>query len=428
MTNSADEFLRTHRLRSSDIDMNDLVRVFTGDMNFGLEGQEGALRMIPTYIEADNDFKKDTPVLAIDAGGTNFRASLVTITGSGHVRCDETVNYRMPGLDGEISSKEFFGTIADYIRPLAEKVRRIGFCFSYPTEILPDGDGRLLQFCKEVQAPEVEGRLIGKNLLESLGTPEKKIVLLNDTVATLLAGKSSSPSRSYDSFIGFILGTGTNTCYIERNVNIRKNKNLNQQRSQIINIESGDFKRPPRTELDILFDLTTNNPGSYMFEKMFSGGYFGGLTLFILKAAAAEGLFSDESAGAISGIDELTSVEANEFACGEVNNDNILTRITSSEQDTEYCRLIIDALTDRAARVVAASLSAVVLKSGKGLSESHPILITVEGTTFYKLHNFRSRFERYFTEYLSGERKRYVDFTAVEQSSLIGAALAALID
>jgi hexokinase len=428
MTISANHFLADHRLRSSDIDMDDLVRVFTEDMNSGLEGREGALRMIPTYIEAENDFITDTPVLAIDAGGTNFRASLVSISGSGNIKTDSTVCYRMPGLDGEISSKEFFTTIADYIRPLAEKVERIGFCFSYPTEILPDKDGRLLQFCKEVQAHEVEGQLIGKNLLESLGTPGKKIILLNDTVATLLAGKSSSIGRSYDSFIGFILGTGTNTCYIEKNCNILKNKQLHQERSQIINIESGDFGRPPRTDLDILFDQTTTNPGSYRFEKMFSGGYFGGLTLFVLKAAAIEGIFSEMAAEIISGIDELPTWEANEFAAGDVGNDNIMKSFLSYEKDAENCRYIINALIDRAALLVAASLSAVVLKSGKGKSAGNPILITVEGTTFYKLHDFRNRFESYFNEYLTDDRKRYAEFTEVAQSSLIGAALAALID
>jgi hexokinase len=428
MTISATQFLTDHRLRSSDIDMDDLVRIFTEDMNSGLEGKEGALRMIPTYIEAENDFITDTPVLAIDAGGTNFRASLVTISGSGKVNTCNTVCYRMPGLDGEIGCKEFFTTIADYIRPLAEKVERIGFCFSYPTEILPDGDGRLIQFCKEVQAKEVEGQLIGKNLLEALGTPGKKIILLNDTVATLMAGKSSSIGRSFDSFIGFILGTGTNTCYIEKNRNILKNKNLNQERSQIINIESGDFGRPPRTDLDILFDKTTTNPDSYRFEKMFSGGYFGGLTLFILKAAAIKGLFSNETAELISATEELPTWEANEFAAGTVSKGNILSRITGNEKDAENCRLIIDALINRAALLVAASLSAIVLKSGKGKSAVNPILITVEGTTFYKLHDFRIRFESYFNEYLTDNRKRYVEFTEVAQSSLIGAALAALID
>jgi hexokinase len=56
------------------------------------------------------------------------------------------------------------------------------------------------------------------------------------------------------------------------------------------------------------------------------------------------------------------------------------------------------------------------------------VLITIDGTTFYKLHNLKTRFEKYFSEFLSGERKRYVNFTEVEQSSLLGAALAGLID
>ncbi|GEM_PF-6143359 len=73
-------------------------------------------------------------------------------------------------------------------------------------------------------------------------------------------------------------------------------------------------------------------------------------------------------------------------------------------------------------------MAAVILKCGKGRTPGKPILITVEGTTFYKLHNFRSRFETYLDDYLSGDRKRYYEFTEVAQSGLVGAALAALID
>jgi len=425
---SADDFLKDHKLLASDVDMEELVRIFTEDMVLGLAGKPGALRMIPTYIEADNDFIKDTTVLAIDAGGTNFRAALVTITESGSVSVSDAVNYRMPGLDREITGKEFFRTIASYIKPLAEKTQRIGFCFSYPTEILPDKDGRLIQFCKEVQAPEVHGQLIGKTLLETLGTSDKKIVLLNDTVATLLAGKSASVGRSYDSFIGFILGTGTNTCYIEQNLNVLKKSDLNSDRSQIINIESGDFRRPPRTDLDIEFGNSTTDPGSYKFEKMFSGGYFGGLTLFVLKAAANKGVFSKETENRIQEINELLTWEANSYLALQASTGNIIMGSVRDSQDTESCRLIINTLIDRAAKLVAASMSAVVLKSGKGKSADRPVLITVEGTTFYKLHNFRSRFDKYLSEFLSGDKKRNVEFTEVAQSGLIGAALAALID
>lgn len=426
--NNVDFFLEKYRIRASDPDMDDLVKTFTEDMVYGLEGREGALRMIPTFIEAENDFLRDTPVVAIDAGGTNFRAAVVSISGTGKVEVSETVNYKMPGLDGEISASEFFRTVADYIRPLAEKVDRIGFCFSYPIEIFPDRDGRLIQFCKEVQAPEVHGQMIGKRLLETLGTPEKKIVLLNDTVATLLAGKSASAGRRYDSFIGFILGTGSNTCYIEQNINILKKPEIKKEGSQIINIESGDFRRPPQTELDVQFCNTTSDPGSYKFEKMFSGGYFGGLTLHVLKAAAKEGVFSVSSAEAISKLAYLQTWDANSYAAGQISHEHPFVNIIRERNDSDSCRRIIETLIDRASKLVAGSMAAVILKCGKGKIPEKPILITVEGTTFYKLHNFRTRFEEYLNEFLNGDRKRYFELTEVAQSGLIGAALAALTD
>jgi hexokinase len=424
---SAKQFLEDHRLRASDIDMQGLVDIFINEMETGLGGKGGSLRMIPTYIEAENDFLTDVPVLAIDAGGTNFRTALISFDQKGTLVCGEIKNFRMPGLDREVSSREFFSIMADYVRPLAEKSERIGFCFSYPTEILPNRDGRLIQFCKEVQAPEVVGQLIGMNLLESLGTPGKHLVLLNDTVATLLAGKSASPGKQFDSFIGYILGTGTNTCYIERNRNIIKNRNLDSGKSQIINIESGNFAKAPRTDLDLLLDNSTMDPGNYSFEKMFSGGYFGGLCLTVLKAAGLEGVLSAGSAALLNNLSGLTSNDASDFARNDGSVDNPLKTLSSERIDSESARVIIDTLIDRAAKLVASNIAAVVLKTGRGKSPSKPVLITIDGTTFYKMFRLRERFEKYLGEFLSDGRARYVEFTEVQQSSLIGAALAALI-
>lgn len=421
-------FLKEHRLRACDIDMDLLVGLFLSEMNKGLGGEKSSLRMIPTYIEADNEFLTDTPVVAIDAGGTNFRSSLVSFRSDGKLEMESIRNFRMPGLDREVSKREFFETMAGFIKPFAEKAERIGFCFSYPSEIFPDKDGRLLQFCKEVQAPEVVGQIIGKSLLDALHTPYKKIVLLNDTVATLLAGKSASFAKSYDSYIGYILGTGTNTCYIENNRNILKNPELDAKKSMIVNIESGNFGMAPRSDLDILFDSTTMNPGNYSFEKMFSGGYFGDLCLTILKASAGADLFSAEAAEKLNEISALPSGEANNFVSTKTSTDNILADCFNTMQDKNTAVHIIDTLIDRAAKLVAANLAAAVLKTGKGTEPGRPILITIDGTTFYKLHNLKARFEKYFFEFLSGERKRYVDFTEIAQSSLIGAALAGLID
>jgi hexokinase len=421
-------FLAEHKMRTEEINIQNMVDSFTSEMLNGLESDDSSLRMIPTYIEADNKFKVDLPVLAIDAGGTNFRAALVKVSSSGKLEITNVINNKMPGLEGEISKEEFFQTIASYVRPLAEKTDRIGFCFSYPSEILPNKDGRLIYFCKEVQAPGVVGQLIGKNLLDALGMPEKQIVLLNDTVATLLAGKSASIGHDYDSFIGYILGTGTNTCYIENNPNILKNRSLDSSKSQIINIESGNFSLAPRTDLDHQFDSATTNPGSHTFEKMISGGYFGPLCLLTLKTAAKEGVFTSDTASGILALQELSSEEVNIFIADPKSGRSTLSSFMKDTADAESCLNIVNCLLDRAALLVAGNLAAVVLKTNKGKTKERPILVTVEGSFYYKLDNLRTQIDRYLRAYLSGDRERFVEFMEVKQSSLVGAALAALIN
>jgi hexokinase len=423
-----EKFLNEHKIKSEVISIQSIVDMFTSEMLNGLAGKESSLRMIPTYIEADNQFLTGIPVVAIDAGGTNFRAALVMFNKLGKLEITKMVNAKMPGLEGEISKKEFFDTIADYIKSNAEVVDRIGFCFSYPTEIFPNKDGKLLQFCKEVQAPEVVGELIGKSLLETLGMQEKQIVILNDTVATLLAGKSASLTRKYDSYIGYILGTGTNTCYIESNKNILKLKGIDTARSQIINIESGKFGKVQQTDLDIIFDKTTVNPGDYRFEKMIAGGYLGGLCLSVLKSAAKENIFTTATAAAITALDDLSSEDLSNYASHPASGKSPLHQSITDATDKENSIILIECIIDRAAKLVAANIATVILKTNKGKSLERPILITIEGTTFYKMHKLRGYFEKYLNDYLIDDRKRYYEFTEVQQSSLVGAALAALIN
>ena len=134
-----------------------------------------------------------------------------------------------------------FAEIAGHVEPYLDEADAISFCFSYPTEIQPDKDGRLIAFTKEIKAPEVEGELIGKSLLAAL--PEKyqrkEILILNDTVATLLAGQAQTVGQSYSSYVGFILGTGTNTAYIEKTDQITTlSGESSHGETMIINMES----------------------------------------------------------------------------------------------------------------------------------------------------------------------------------------------
>ena len=122
----------------------------------------------------------------------------------------------------------------------------------------------------------------------------RQIVLLNDTVATLLAGRNALPGRRFDDFIGLVCGTGLNAAYVERNALIRKVPGLDPEGAQVVNTESGSFARGARGPVDDAFDATMANPGKYRHEKSISGAYLGALCLFAAKSAAQAGCLSAE--------------------------------------------------------------------------------------------------------------------------------------
>ena len=120
--------------------------------------------------------------------------------------------------------------------------------------------------------------------------------------------------------------------------------------------------------------------------------------------------------------------EINKFVCEIDLSDNTLAKVLVSEEDKAMAAEIIDALIERAAKLVAANLAAVIMKTGKAKTAEKPVLLTIEGTTFYKLKNLQNMFERFLKEFLSGENQRYYEIVEVENSSLVGAAIAAIVN
>ncbi|MBE3143083.1 MAG: hexokinase, partial [Planctomycetes bacterium] len=222
-------FLRKYQMDYLDVDIDLVIDSFLSEMQRGLAGKKSTLDMIPTYIEVGADVPTNKRVIVVDAGGTNFRVATVYFDDQKKAIIENLHLYKMPGVQHEIGKDEFFKIMAGYLKDVAGAAQNIGFCFSYAVEIFPNKDGRLIRFSKEVKAKEVENQLIGENLnraLVSMGLGgDKKIILLNDTVVTLLAGVGYQ-NRAFGSYIGFILGTGTNTCYVEKNSHLKKTKGL----------------------------------------------------------------------------------------------------------------------------------------------------------------------------------------------------------
>ena len=224
-----EDFLRKHMLSAASVDTDKTLAFILSEMKKGLDKENSSsLQMIATYVQPDTEIKPGASVIVLDAGGTNFRTCLVTFDENRQPVISDFRKVGMPGVKSEVSAKEFFSILADNTERLIEKSDRIGFCFSYAASITEDHDGIPLIFSKEIKAPEVIGKRLGKELLAELGRrghdiSGKKVSVVNDTVATLLAAKAAYPDNA-SSYIGFILGTGTNTAYTENNSRIGKLK------------------------------------------------------------------------------------------------------------------------------------------------------------------------------------------------------------
>lgn len=429
-----EKFLKGYGMDPAGVDLDRNCEIFVREMQSGLEGA-GSLLMIPTYIGMDRDLPVNEPIIAVDAGGTNFRVAAVHFDENRKPVVEDFKLYSMPGTKGEISKEEFFETMADYIQPVIDRSNKISFCFSYAAEIMPDRDGRIVKFSKEVKIRDVKGEYLGKNLLEVLKKrgirKEIEFIALNDTVATLLAGKAASPDRIFDSYIGFILGTGTNICYAEKTSNIVKVPELKDKEGlMLINMETGSYNKEPRGKLDIDFDSTTVNPGECTYEKTISGAYQGGLALVVIRKAAEDGLFTPEFVSEFRNVKELAAKELDDFLYYPYG-DNVLARccaVSCGDDDRKIMYYLIDAIFERIAQFVVFSLAAVIEKTGRGTDPCRPVCITADGSTFYKSKLFRSKLDHYVKTYMNEAKGLYCEFVKVDNGTLIGTAIAGLIN
>lgn len=422
-------FLGRHNFNHHQ-DIDSVIEALLFDMDEGLCGRPSGEDMIKTYINPPSRTAAGKNVIVIDAGGTNFRSCLVTFDSNGNPSIDFLEKTKMPGIEREFSKKEFFDKIAENLEHLKDKSSDIGFCFSYPVEMQEDGDGILINFSKEVKAPEVEGCRIGKELekaLKSHGWKNKlHISLLNDTVSALLAGAADpDEGMRYSSYVGFILGTGMNAAYIQK-----ADPAYKDLKTQIINCEAGKFDKVARSDFDISLDSKSEKPGVGIMEKLCSGAYMGPVSYEAVTLAGREGLFSDALSKKLSGLDSLTQIEMDSFLHAPYATKSKLGAIMTEcaeKEDYDVLFQLLDALVERCARMAAAILAACVIKSGAGRTADEPVCILCNGTSFFKTYKVKQRVLGYLEEALVKERGLHFDVISRENDITLGTAIGGLI-
>ena len=233
--NSAEKFLSKYHMASSDIDVSCALVKFEEEIKKGLMRfntiDECSIPMIPTFLNPNINIRKDEKVIVVDAGGTNLRVGVAYFDGEKFIVSD-CVEDKMPGIDREYGTIEFFDYIASRMLPFLNQAKNIGFCFSYQVAMDATLDGKLVAWAKEIKAKEVVGQFVGKCLLDAIkkySNVKREIVVLNDTTAVLLGGKMKDIHHEFNKYVGAIYGTGFNCCYIEEATNILKFKELSSE-------------------------------------------------------------------------------------------------------------------------------------------------------------------------------------------------------
>ena len=410
------EFLKLHNESANQIDTEASISRFLSDMKAGLGGN-GGLPMIPTYLmDVDRrKIKTGAKHILIDAGGTNFRSAIGYFDENGKVVMEDFATTTMPASDRELSKSKFYTQIAKNIERLLPKAKNVGFCFSYPVEMGADVDGTVGKFSKEVKAPEVVGTRVGEETLaacKQIDGVDRKIVILNDTVATLLGGMANA-TEQYSAYIGYIYGTGTNVCYIEDTEKITKVKGLANGK-MLVNTECGTFDGFPMGDFDKAAIAKTDDPSRQLFEKMTSGKYLAQIMYEALCGAVSEKMFKGEVAVKPFDLKDVsTFLGGGDFPCKFCN-----------EYDKDFFECICVELIRRAALMGAIVNSVFATVSCK--DKSLPVAIVAEGSTFNKLVGYRQFFEEYLNMLL-GEQGISYKILQGEDLNLVGTLMATMV-
>ena len=374
----------------------------------GLCADNQEILAIPTHVTPKLDIAEER-VLALDWGGTNFRAAVVEYKGD-KATVLEQVKHPLSKVETKgFDQERLFDTFATYIgelKTLDSRVTKIGFCFSYPAASRLNGDAVLLRWTKGLDIPDMVGKPVGKPLVDYLNnnknirTAFTDIKVINDTVACLFSGLTEvkPDGNPYDSYIGLILGTGTNMACLMPLDKIAKLNNKSPERIPV-NMESGNFNPSCLTAVDDLVDAVSNNKGSQRFEKAVSGGYLGQVFRMTFPREKIKAGFDG---GDLSHI---------------VNH--------PSEYKPEYVAAA-NWIFGRSAKLAAASLAGitqVLVRQGESVKD---ICLSADGSVFW-CNDYRRQVEAQLKDLLpQGVKLTILDKERMQDPNLIGSAIAAL--
>ncbi|KAL0265219.1 N-acetylglucosamine kinase 1 [Diplodia seriata] len=425
--------------------------------------QHSDMCMLPSYNHTLPTGLERGTYLALDVGGSTFRAALVELSGKeegansmniAKMRCFP-INDAVRALEGSA----FFDWMAERIaETLAEPQVRaklgqdtlpMGLSWSFPVEQTSIRSGVLLDMGKGFRATNgVHRRDLGDLIMQACqrrGLNVRMDAIVNDSSATLL-------SRAYQddtTRLALILGTGFNasvhlpvTALSRQKFGARPQEWHDQAERVLVNTELSMFGKNilPTTRWDDSLNKSHDRPDFQPFEHLISGRYLGEIVrLVLLEAVQTAGLFGGEVPErfmerysfdtGIMAVIEADDTPTLSKACTVLQAKHPLTA-PPTYTDLYYVRQICQLVSRRAAAYLATGIHALwaLRNNSEGLSaaEAGHVTISCNGSVIEKYPSFRTVSQQFVDELtsLSGASARAVDLEMAIESSIFGAAVA----
>ncbi|XP_055337617.1 hexokinase-2-like isoform X2 [Paramacrobiotus metropolitanus] len=395
--------------------------------------------MLPTYVRAVPKGTEQGKFLALDLGGTNFRVLLIDLHGK-HVKMSSKI-FNVPQEVMTGTGEGLFDHIAECMHRfmtaegIVDQVLPLGFTFSFPCRQLGLASAILLKWTKGFKASGVEGQDVAQLLRDAVkrhgGFSVDIVAVVNDTTGTLMSCAHSTPSC----YMGLIIGTGCNACYMERIENVELWDGDNDEpREVIINMEWGAFGDNGvlefiRTEFDRTLDEQSINPGNQLYEKMMSGMYLGELVRLVLVKLCENGaLFGGKLPNILKKKDAFYTKYVSEIEgereehytkCMKIVRDE-LGIPNASQEDLNLIRDACAAVSSRAAYLAGIGCATVI-----NHMQRDKCTVGVDGSV-YKYH---PKFHNLMVECMKQYVDKRIEFNLMlsEDGSGKGAALVAAV-
>lgn len=403
-----------------------IATAFQTDLQKALAHHPSSLKALPSFLGVPTS-QETGRYLSVDFGGTNLRVLDIELYGQGRytIHAQSKVSLANAGnIDCTASachSDTLFDFIAQQIADIAQPSMpyNLGHTFSFPSHQIDRNQATLLHWTKEIKTTGVVGLDINQALHAALLRQNLPnicpVVILNDTVGTLITAAYGNPAAD----IGSICGTGHNTAYLEQ-------RPPNAPGPMFINLESGNFDQLPLSRYDCLLDAQSDKPGEQRLEKMVSGRYLGELlrlaALDLLHNTVPKDLFLQPTAAP-------WSLTAEQVAAWLLDQSAIAAWLQERmklilPEQLAALQLLANRLCTRSARLVAASHIGILRHIDPALEKNHHIAI--DGSLFEKLPGYQEAIRQALTETLA-DHAGMVTVGLCKDGSGVGAAIAAAL-